>query len=143
SRSVTSAATAIAFPPIAAATRPARSACRSLTTTAAPWPASAWAMPSPTPCPAPVTSATRPLRSNTAEALDQRADRVGRGVIGHREPDPVDQPVVAGRDLAADLAGLAGDRDRLDHVVGDEPDHVVPTAFLAQPVELGLQLTHP
>src|SRR5262245_36857963 len=67
--SVTSKGIARARPPraeISLAIVSARSPCRSFTATAAPWAASARAMPAPWFWPAPVTSVTRPVRSNTA-----------------------------------------------------------------------------
>src|SRR5207302_8726748 len=104
----------------------ARPASMSSTATAAPQALRASAMPAPTPWPAPVTSATRPVRSKATIAvsaccgsLGETAgdDPEGEGLVGaleDREDAGVDE-VAADRELlcvphaAVDLHGLAGD----------------------------------
>src|SRR5688572_17244561 len=102
---VTSNGAATARPPdvsISLAICSARSAWRSLIATAAPRAASARAIPAPTFCPAPVTSATLPLRSNiTASFAEGHFDSLAQLVRGlERTP--------AHHDRELDLVALGG-----------------------------------
>src|SRR2546422_4698607 len=123
SRSVTSNGATNARPPaamISSAIACARSARRSFTATVAPWPASARAIPAPTFCPAPVTSAVRPVMSNNTRASLHGSHRSpslrGPVEVVHTQL-PLGQELAAHRDATGDVLGAVAQRhDALDHL---------------------------
>ena len=124
SRSVTSNGAAVAWPPLStmsATIFSARSARRSLTSTRAPAVANIWAIPAPMFWPPPVTSAMRPVRSNTTFPQSFPTifflNRLCFGVILPAPPRGVDRgvrPVRLGWSTARRCSGghRGGDWDR-------------------------------
>src|SRR3954468_13803257 len=93
---------------------------------------------------APTTTSFGPAeyhdKGSAVERVDDRRERLHRDRSRLVDADSVGDARHPVADVRGDLAGAAAGRDGVQHVVVDEPPHVLPAAMLEQPVELGLQV---
>src|SRR6185312_14900780 len=82
-------------------------------------------------------------RGSAVERVDDRRERIHRDRARLVDADPVGDAGHALADVRRDLAGTAAGRDGVQHVVVDEPPHLLPAALFGQLVELGLQIAPP
>src|SRR3954468_23719690 len=110
---------------------------RYVTATTKPSRVSAAAVAAPMPWLPPVTRATR---SGSLQRPHDLAPALRVGLVRGVERDAAHDVAVALRQLRADLLRLADDGEGVEDLVVDERAHLLPLAFLGQPVEVVLQV---
>src|SRR5437867_10124615 len=86
--------------------------------------------------PNPLWSGWVPPYVSAVQRVDDPCQRLDRDRTGLVDADSVRDARHAVADVSGDLAGAAAGRDGVQHVVVDEPAHVLPAALLGQLVEL-------